>query len=63
LDASLAVTVAAEVEFLAGVYLQLLPLGEPARIDPDEMRAVIDRFRSYGRQGGEVWWPSAESRF
>jgi len=45
------VAVAAEVEFLAGVYLQLLPLGERARIDPDEMRAVIDRFRSYGQQG------------
>jgi hypothetical protein len=44
------VAVAAEVEFLAGVYLQLLPLGERARIDPDEMRAVIDRLRSHGQQ-------------
>lgn len=45
-----AVAVAAEVEFLAGVYLQLLPLGEPARLDPDQVGAVIDRFRSYGQQ-------------
>lgn len=45
-----AVAVAAEVEFLADVYLRLLPLGEPTRIDPDRMRAVIDRFRSYGQQ-------------
>ena len=45
-----AVAVAAEVEFLAGVYLQLLPLGEPARLDPDQMGAVIDRFRSYGQR-------------
>ena len=46
-----AVAVAAEVEFLAEVYLRLLPLGEPARLDPDQMSAVIDRFRSYGQRG------------
>jgi len=45
------VAVDAEVEFLAGVHLQFLPLGERTRIDPDEMRAVIDWFRSYGQQG------------
>ena len=43
--------VAAEVEFLADLYLRLLPLGEPARLDPEQMRAVIDRFRSYGQPG------------
>lgn len=46
-----ALAVAAEVEFLADLYLRLLPLGEPARLDPDQMRAVIDRFRSYGQPG------------
>ena len=66
------VAVAAEVEFLAGVYLHLLPLGERARIDPDEMRAVIEGLRSYrsrversgGVPGGErSLWPFTESRF
>ncbi|MSR02654.1 MAG: class II aldolase [Gemmatimonadetes bacterium] len=46
-----AMAVAAEVEFLADLYLRLLPLGEPARLDPEQMRAVIDRFRSYGQPG------------
>lgn len=45
-----AVAVAAEVEFLAGTYLRLLPLGEPARLDRDQMDLVIDRFGSYGQQ-------------
>ena len=44
-----AVAVAAEVEFLAGVYLRLLAVGEPVELDPAQMRAVIDRFRSYGQ--------------
>ncbi len=46
-----ALAVAAEVEFLADLYLRLLPLGEPARLDPDQMRAVIEGFRSYGQLG------------
>ncbi len=46
-----AMAVAAEVEFLADLYIRLLPLGEPARLDPNQMRAVIDGFRSYGQQG------------
>lgn len=45
-----ALAVATEVEFLADIYLRLLPLGEPALLDAKQMRAVIERFRSYGEQ-------------
>lgn len=46
-----AVAVASEVEFLAEVYLRLIPLGDPATLDPTQMRSVLDRFRSYGQPG------------
>lgn len=45
-----AVAVALEIEFLSSVYLRILPLGEPATLDPAQMGSVVDRFRSYGQQ-------------
>jgi L-fuculose-phosphate aldolase len=48
LDAALAI--AAEVEHLAHVYLLSRQLGEPARLDEDEMQRVVEKFRSsYGQ--------------
>lgn len=44
-----AVKVAVEVESLCAIYLKLLPLGEPPRLDAAQMAAVLARFRSYGR--------------
>ncbi len=46
-----ALTVAQEVEFLAGVYLRVLPLGEPPTLNPAQMGSVLERFRSYGQPG------------
>jgi L-fuculose-phosphate aldolase len=45
-----ALAVAREVEFLADIYLRLLPLGEPERLGAKRMGEVIERFRSYGEQ-------------
>lgn len=44
-----AMKIAVEVESLCAVYLKLLPLGEPPRLDAAQMAAVIDKFRGYGR--------------
>ncbi len=44
-----AMKIAVEVESLCAVYLKLLPLGEPPRLDAAQMAAVIERFRGYGR--------------
>ena len=46
-----ALSVAEEVEFLASVYLTLLPLGDPAVLGAAEMAEVIARFGGYGQQG------------
>ena len=45
-----ALSVAEEVEFLASVYLMLLPLGDPAVLGAAEMAEVIARFEGYGQQ-------------
>lgn len=45
-----ALAIAEEVEFLCGVYLSLLPLGEPPRLDPEAMRDVRARFADYGQR-------------
>jgi len=41
--------VLAEIALLCGIYLQALAVGEPALLTPDEMAAVHERFRGYGR--------------
>jgi L-fuculose-phosphate aldolase len=44
-----ALAVAEEVEFLSGVYLYLLPFGEPAVLGPAAMQEVLARFERYRR--------------
>jgi len=44
-----AMKVAQEIESLCGVYLQALAVGEPVLLSKEEMTAVIERFRSYGK--------------
>jgi L-fuculose-phosphate aldolase len=48
-DLGHAVKVALEIESLCETYLKACAVGEPALLTKDEMAAVIDRFRSYGR--------------
>jgi L-fuculose-phosphate aldolase len=48
LDQALALAI--EVEHLATVYLAACALGEPPRLDADEMQRVLERFRTYGPQ-------------
>jgi L-fuculose-phosphate aldolase len=48
LDAVLAL--ALEVETLARQYCQALQLGEPVILPADEMRRVLEKFRTYGKQ-------------
>jgi L-fuculose-phosphate aldolase len=40
--------IAVEIEFLADLYLRLLPLGEPPVLPAEEMAVVLDKFKSYG---------------
>ncbi|MBR9973000.1 class II aldolase/adducin family protein [Magnetospirillum sulfuroxidans] len=47
-DLAQAVDIAVEVEFLADLYLRLLPLGEPPRLPAAEMAVVLEKFKSYG---------------
>ncbi len=44
-----ALKVTLEIESLCEAYLKALAVGEPAILGADEMGAVIERFRSYGR--------------
>ena len=44
-----ALKVTLEVESLCEAYLKALAVGEPAILGADEMAAVLERFRSYGR--------------
>ncbi len=48
-DTAYAMKVALEVESLCGIYLQALAVGEPVLLSRDEMAAVIERFKSYGK--------------
>ena len=43
-----AMAMAVEVETLARMYWQLLPLGDPVLLDAAEMRRVRERFEGYG---------------
>jgi len=47
-----ALALAVEVENLARIYLQCLAVEEPAWLDDAEMERVTEKFRTYGRQGG-----------
>jgi L-fuculose-phosphate aldolase len=47
-----ALSVAVEVEYLADLYLRLLPLGEPPRLSDAEMREVSRRFEHYRERAG-----------
>ena len=44
-----AMKVVQEIESLCEVYLKALAVGEPHILSTEEMRTVIDKFRSYGR--------------
>ena len=43
-----ATKVALEIESLCEAYLEALAVGEPAILSPDDMAAVIERFKTYG---------------
>lgn len=45
---SQALDVAVEIEFLADLYLRLLPLGEPPVLSEAEMAVVLEKFKGYG---------------
>lgn len=47
-DLGQALDVAVEVEFLADLYLRLLPLGEPPVLPAAEMDVVLEKFKGYG---------------
>jgi L-fuculose-phosphate aldolase len=47
-DLGQAMDVAIEVEFLADLYLRLLPLGEPPVLPAEEMALVLEKFKGYG---------------
>jgi len=49
-DLAHALTLAGEVEDLAGKYIAALALGDVRILDDAEMRRVIEKFQSYGRQ-------------
>ena len=47
-DLDRAFALAVEVEHLAGIYLSLLPMGEPPRLDDRQMTEVLEKFKGYG---------------
>lgn len=49
-----ALALAATVEELARQYLLLLPLGDPPVLPPEEMTRVLELFRTYGQQPGDM---------
>ncbi|HUY83296.1 MAG TPA: class II aldolase/adducin family protein [Steroidobacteraceae bacterium] len=52
-DLDAALGLAAEIEDLAAKYRIALALGGVRMLDPAEMREVLERFRSYGRQDAD----------
>jgi L-fuculose-phosphate aldolase len=46
-----ALALAVEVESLARMYWQALQIGEPTLLSEDEMRTVLEKFKTYGQQG------------
>lgn len=51
-DPAQALAVAGEVEFLAGVFLRILPFGDPPVLSPDAMAEVLAKFKEYGQRRG-----------
>jgi L-fuculose-phosphate aldolase len=49
-DLAAALKLAGEVEGLAAQYCAALALGNLGQLDPQEMRRVVEKFRTYGRQ-------------
>lgn len=49
-DLASAYAVAEEIELVARLYYQARSIGAPVLLDDAEMKRVIDKFRSYGRQ-------------
>jgi L-fuculose-phosphate aldolase len=45
-----ALTLAGEVENLAGQYCSALAIGQPCMLDEAEMARIIEKFRTYGQQ-------------
>lgn len=50
----LAMKVVQEVESLCEAYLKALAVGEPALLDRQQMDAVIEKFRSYGKESRHI---------
>lgn len=44
-----AMKVAIELEALCEIYVKLLPVAEPARLSPEQMTEVLEKFRHYGQ--------------
>ncbi|NCW78301.1 MAG: class II aldolase [Oxalobacteraceae bacterium] len=53
-DLDEAMAVATEIESLCQQYLLARQTGQPVLLSSEEMRAVIDRFRSYGRNANQT---------
>jgi L-fuculose-phosphate aldolase len=49
-DLSRAFDTAEEIEFVARVFCQAKAIGDPVTLDAAEMRRVIEKFKTYGRQ-------------
>lgn len=49
-DLSRAFDTAEEIEFVARVFCQAKAIGDPVTLDTAEMRRVIEKFKTYGRQ-------------
>jgi L-fuculose-phosphate aldolase len=58
-DLDAALSLAGEVEDLAGKYCAALALGEVRILGDEDMQRVIDKFRTYGRQDA----PDPDLRF
>jgi hypothetical protein len=51
-DPESALALAQRVEQLARIYSMCLQCGDPAILSADEMEVVLEKFKSYGKQGG-----------
>lgn len=53
-DLAQAMAVAVEVEYLADLYLRLLPLGEPPVLPAEEMALILEKFKTYGAAANQA---------
>lgn len=49
-DLTAAVNLAADLEWLAGVYRRALAMGDPVVLPDDEMARIVEKFRTYGQR-------------